>query len=296
MKSLLTASLLALWFASSDSEAAETFERKLFEVGGHKAFVILPDNDKPKRDGMIPWVLYAPTFHNSLPSDRDEGWMMRRFLDRGIAIAGVDVGESYGSPDGQKIYNQLHQHLVENYGFDKKASLLARSRGGLMLYCWAVANPEKVRCIAGIYPVCDLASYPGIAKACGAYKMSAEKLQSQLDQHNPIPRLEALAKAEVPIFHIHGDKDKVVPLDANSAALINRYKKLGGDAKLVVAPGQWHNMWRGFFECQPLVDFVVAHATAKADTDRSSKNKSSPSEKSVKPQPTEKPRDGNANP
>ena len=116
--------------------------------------------------------------------------MMRRFLDRGIAIAGIDVGESYGSPDGQRAYNALHAHLVKEYQFDTKASLLARSRGGLMLYCWAVENPEKVRCVAGIYPVCDMSSYPGLARACGAYKLTAEELEKQLDQHNPIPKLE----------------------------------------------------------------------------------------------------------
>ena len=244
--------------ASAADEPAP--ERQHFEVAGRKAFVILPKNDKPRRDGKIPWVLYAPTFDRSLPSDRDEGWMIKRFLDRGIAIAGVDVGESYGSPDGQKVYTALHQHLVKKYKFDKQATLLARSRGGLMLYCWAVANPDKVRSIAGIYPVCDLSSYPGIAKACGAYKLTAEELKAALDKHNPIPRIESLVKAKVPIFHIHGDKDKVVPLAANSAALVTRYKELGGEAKLVIADGQGHNMWRGFFECQELVDFVIEHA------------------------------------
>jgi dipeptidyl aminopeptidase/acylaminoacyl peptidase len=242
------------------ASAAEEIPRERFEIEGRKAFVILPEKGKTKHDAAIPWVLYAPTFDKSLPSDRDEGWMMRQFLDQGIAIAGVDVGESYGSQRGQKIYDALHQHLVKNYKFDKRASLLARSRGGLMLYCWAVANPKKVRCVAGIYPVCDLSSYPGLAKACGAYGLSKEELEQQLDKHNPIPRIESLVKAKVPIFHIHGDVDKVVPLEANSGALVARYQKLGGQAKLKIASGQGHNMWRGFFECQELVDFVIEHA------------------------------------
>ena len=264
MKTKLAATLLLTITAVS----AEEFERERFEVEGRPAFVILPDKDKPKRDGATPWVFYAPTFKNSLPSDRDEGWMIRRFLDRGIAVAGVDVGESYGSPNGRKAFTALHKHLVERYKFDKKASLLARSRGGLMLYCWAVDNPQKVRCIAGIYPVCDLASYPGIAKACGAYGLTADELKEQLDEHNPIPRLGPLANAKVPIFHIHGDKDKVVPLAENSAALVKRYQELGGKAKLEIANGQWHNMWRGFFECQELVDFVIENAAAPSTRKR----------------------------
>jgi hypothetical protein len=31
----------------------------------------------------------------------------------------------------------------------------------------------------------------------------------------------------------------------------------------MVAGDQGHNMWRGFFECQELVDFVIGHATGK---------------------------------
>lgn len=130
-----------------------------------------------------------------------------------------------------------------------------------MAYCWAVENPHKVCCVAGIYPVCDIASYPGLAKACQAYGMTESELSLALAEHNPVPRLEGLAKADVPIFHIHGDVDEVVPLFTNSMALSRRYKELGGPMELVIAKGQGHNMWSGFFQCQQLVDFVVENAT-----------------------------------
>ena len=240
-------------------EAMVSLERKAFEVDGRPAFIIAPAK---KLDGPTPWVLYAPTLGRGLPGGA-EHWMFRQWLAAGIAIAGVDVGESYGSPQGRTTYNALHKHLVEKHGFEKQASLLARSRGGLMLYCWAVENPEKVKCAAGIYPVCNIASYPGLAKAAGAYGMTAEQLQTDLSKHNPADRVAALAKAGVPIFHIHGDKDGTVPLEANSQLLAERYKAAGGNMKILVAKGQGHNMWRGFFECQELVDFVVKHATAK---------------------------------
>jgi len=44
--------------------------------------------------------------------------------------------------------------------------------------------------------------------------------------------------------------------------MANRYSALGGKIELVVPKRQGHNMWRGFFECQELVDFVIKHATA----------------------------------
>ena len=234
-------------------------QQERFIVDNRPAFVIRP----PKTvSGPTPWVMYAPTLGNAYPGHA-ETWMFRQFLSRGIAIAGVDVGESFGSPRGRKTYDALHEHLVLKEGFDKRACLLARSRGGLMLYCWAADNPDKVKCIAGIYPVCSLASYPGLKRACGAYGMTESELAAVLSDHNPVDRLQPLAMARVPIFHIHGDVDEVVPLADNSAAVRERYLAAGGSMQLKIARGQGHNMWPGFFECQELVDFVVKHATSK---------------------------------
>ena len=64
-----------------------------------------------------------------------------------------------------------------------------------------------------------------------------------------------LARHRVPAFLIHGDADKVVPLEANSAAFVDAYRA-GGAADavtLVVAEGQGHNYWEGFFRCRELV-------------------------------------------
>ena len=86
--------------------------------------------------------------------------------------------------------------------------------------------------------------------------MTAAELEAHLAEHNPVTRLDALAKAGVPLFAIHGDDDKVVPLPLNSALLKKNYEALGGKMELIVPPGQGHNMWDGFFHCQELVGFV----------------------------------------
>lgn len=256
--SLLLALTVTVGVSAEDSPASPaSAKRSDFSVGDRPAFVILPTEKKLQ---PMPWVLYAPTLGKGLPGGAEK-WMFDRFLAAGIAIAGIDVGESYGSPKGRETYNELHRHLVEKHGFDTKACLLARSRGGLMLYAWAADNPEKVRCIAGIYPVCNIASYPGIAQASGAYGMTAPQLADKLTEHNPVDRLAPLAKAKIPIFHIHGDDDKVVPLKDNSGLLAERYKALGGEMELMIPKGQGHNMWEGFFQCKELVDFVISHAT-----------------------------------
>lgn len=255
---LLGGLLLSLVLITSASAAEKRLpvDGEVLTIQGRTAFLILPPKAEAK--APTPWVLYAPTLPG-LPG-KHEKWMFEQFLDNGIAIAGVDVSESYGSPEGRAVYSALYRELVEEHGLAKQACLLARSRGGLMLYCWAAENPEKVKCIAGIYPVCNIASYPGLGRACSAYGMTQQQLASKLADHNPIDRLAPLAKAKVPIFHIHGDRDTTVPLDKNSGELKRRYSKLGGTMTLEVVEGQGHNLWSGWFQSRRLVDFVITHA------------------------------------
>jgi len=227
---------------------------RVFAVDGRPAFLMEPK----QAVAPTPWVWYAPTL-NGHP-DPSHAWMFRQWLEKGIAIAGVDVGESYGNPAGRKLYSALHRTLVDIYGLTERACLLPQSRGGLMLYNWAVENPTRVACVAGIYTVCDMASWPGLPRACGAYGLTPEALGQKLAEHNPIERLAPLARAGVPILHLHGDSDTVVPLKANAGELVRRYRKLGGPAMLITVPGKGHQVCAEFFRRAELVDFVLLHA------------------------------------
>ena len=258
--------LVTLWLAACASAPPEPppppADKQLpvpgeaFLLRGHEAFLILPgqrDTEQP-----TPWVLYAPTLRG-LPSAA-ESWMFERFLAAGIAIAGIDVGESYGNPEGCALYDVLHEHLVRHRGLSPRPVLLARSRGGLMTLSWAADRADRVAAWAGIYPVCDLRSYPGLAKAAGAFATTAEGLVAELPQHNPIERLAGLAGHRVPMFAIHGDRDQLVPLAENSGALAERMRALGGEVELHVLPGLGHDMNRAFFTSEALVAFVLRQA------------------------------------
>jgi dipeptidyl aminopeptidase/acylaminoacyl peptidase len=240
-----------------------TLPGESFRVAGRPAFLLLPPEGK--RSTPQPWVLYAPTLPG-LP-DRHEQWMHERFLEAGIAVAGIDVGEAYGSPKGRELFTALYQELTGRRGFAPRPCLLGRSRGGLWAVGWAADNPDRVAGLAGIYPVFDLCSYPGLAKAAPAYQLTAKELEARLGEFNPIERVGVLAKARVPALLIHGDEDRVVPLKENSAAFAARYREAGaeGVVKLIVAKGQGHNYWEGFFRCQELIDFVIARARAGKD-------------------------------
>jgi len=261
---VFVATVLAIGVVASAAERSEPkrsqqygFTRLSFRVAGAPAFIILPA--KQAEDGRRPWVWYAPTI-GAYPN-RNNGWLLSRLLARGFAVCGVNVGESYGSPKGVKTYDAFYEHVVKAYGLSPKACLLPQSRGGLMLYNWAATgdNARRVACIGGIYPVCDLRSWPGLARACPAYGLTAEQLGERLAEHNPIDRLAPLAKARVPILHLHGDADGVVPLGPNSQELIRRYKSLGGPAHLTIIPGKGHAEVPAYFHSEQLLAFFLAH-------------------------------------
>ena len=75
--------------------------------------------------------------------------------------------------------------------------------------------------------------------------------------------LKPLATAKVPIFHIHGDNDKVVPYHLNTQILVEKYLKFGGPAEVELIKDQGHNMWSGWFESETLTRFVINRALGK---------------------------------
>jgi len=188
--------------------------------------------------------------------------MHEQFLAAGVAVAGIDVGEAYGSPKSRQLLTAFYREMTDGRGYAAKPCLLGRSRGGLWASSWAIEHPDCVSGIAGIYPVFDLRTYPGLEKAAPAYGLSPQQLEAGLADLNPIERIEILAKARIPAFFIHGKVDQVVPLAENSAEFFRRYQAADAPSlvKLLVIPDQGHNHWPGFFRCQELIDFAIARA------------------------------------
>ena len=233
-----------------------------FAVTGGSGFVIKPIRSEPA--GLKPWVWYAPTFVKARPEmgrypNESLSWLFSRLLEKGVWIAGVDVGESYGNSRGRKAYNRFYKHVRKEFELSPRPCLLAQSRGGLMLYNWAAEHAHEVGCMAGIYPVTNLESWPSLGgeRIQQAYGMSEAELRKHLRKNNPIDRLAPLARAKVPIFHIHGDADKVVPLEQNTLELARRYKALSGKAEVEVIHGKGHEEVPEFFQSEMLLDFLL---------------------------------------
>jgi dipeptidyl aminopeptidase/acylaminoacyl peptidase len=254
MNSRLMIALLLSILVPTRSPAADVFggTRKAVDLGEYQGFVLEPP--KPGPEGSRPWVWYAPVLGTN-PSP-NTAWMFRQLIDSGFYIVGVNVGESQGNPAGRKGYSLFYNQVVREFKLEPKARMLGQSRGGLMVYNWAAENPDKVQCIAGIYPACDLRSYPKLPNAAKAYGLSLAEMEESLPQHNPIDRLEPLARAKIPILHVHGDADRAVPIDKNSQALHDRYRALGGPVKLIVVPGKGHEAIPEYFEEPRMVEFL----------------------------------------
>jgi predicted esterase len=184
------------------------------------------------------------------------------FMKAGIGIAGYDLGEVRGAPASTAKFTLFYEEMVKR-GYSAKPILLGQSRGGIMTLAWAFRNPDKVRAWVGIYPVCNLASWPlknSKAQTLADFGMPENELVAKLSKFNPVDNLKGLLENKVPMFVVHGDSDVVVPYELNTGILKERYTAGGGQISVKVIPGEGHKVGPSFFECQELVDFVLKQA------------------------------------
>ena len=190
---------------------------------------------------------------------------VEKYLAAGFNVAGIDVGTSCGSPAAAAVCHEFYRKLTADFGLARRAHLEVQSNGGLIGYAWAFRNPECVDRIGGICPVTDFRTWPppSMASILSApdkglgYDLTLDQLTARQSEFNPIENLAPLAKAGVKILHIHGDKDDLVPMSANSTELAGRYRAMGGSAEVVVIPGLGHG-GQVLYESQPLLKFLLA--------------------------------------
>ena len=209
------------------------YKRHRFNVDGCHAWVVEPAKPLPGKPWS--WCLQFPdAFTDRTP--------VPGLLAAGYHHAHIDVGNTFGSPAAIKHFNAFYDTLTRA-GLSNKVVLVGLSRGGLYAYRWACENPGKVSLIYGDAPVCDMKSWPGgkgkgkgskpdwaAAMKCYGFKEEAEALAYPA---NPIDTLAPLAKAGVPLIHVVGDADDIVPVPENTAIIEERYKKLGGVIEVI---------------------------------------------------------------
>lgn len=243
------------------------FDQEVFQFNGHKAQIVIP---KKPLDGY-PWIWRArfPNWHIEMDSI---------LLERGFHIAYINSNNLYGSPMALDVWDKFYAFLTQEKEFSKEVALEGVSRGGLFIYNWAKRNPEKVCCIYAEAPVCDFKSWPfGRGKYKGSHQEDWDRLLKTYDfnsteealeyKDNPVDNLEKLAAAKVPILHVIGLNDQIVPPEENTFILVDRYVKLGGIATIYPNTKGRENLAGHHFvldDPEYIVDFIIRNTPVPA--------------------------------
>jgi pimeloyl-ACP methyl ester carboxylesterase len=270
-----TAIVLLIWFVSMGIAPGDAlsapfpgqksewngFDRYDFPIDGKTVLVVVP---KTPVAGS-PWVWHGEFFgHKPAPDIA--------LLKEGFHIVYLSIPDMLGSPKAVGHWNACYKELTEKHGLAKKVALVGLSRGGLYCYNWAIANPDKVACLYVDAPVCDFKSWPGgFGKGPGSkrdWQLVLDQWGFKSDeeakayQGNPVDSLKPLADAKVPLLHVFGDADEVVPWEENTGLIADRYPKLGGSIELIRKPGVKHHP-HGLDDSTPIVDFLRKHSLAQ---------------------------------
>ncbi|PKQ46516.1 SGNH/GDSL hydrolase family protein [Confluentibacter flavum] len=247
------------------------FKRYDFKYKQRDARLIVPSHPLSGN----PWIWRArfPDWHTDADSI---------LVSEGFHLAYINTNDKYGSPSAIKIWDDFYDFLITDYKLQEKVALIGVSRGGLFVYNWAKKNLEKVACIYAEAPVCDFKSWPaGFGESEGSlndWKKLKEEYgfvsddEAKLYSNNPIDSLEALAEAKVPILHMIGLKDKIVPVDENTFPLINKYLKLGGNASVVTCTKGIQELEGHHFPIETprlVADFIKYHSLNNLPLDAS---------------------------
>ncbi len=144
-------------------------------------------------------------------------------------------GASDGTPsfaslisDAHPVQDRFHA-LLDEEGFSSKRFVMGRSLGGLPAAELAATNHQR---LAGLIIESSAPSLTRIRQRAGIDESDSE-IARLVDAH-----AVRLAPIRLPVLHIHGEWDEIVPLQQGIAF----YEELTTDAKqLVIIPGAGHN-------------------------------------------------------
>jgi len=238
------------------------YTRRDTRLNGRQLIVVEPDRPAVGR----PWIWRARFFGHEPQTDL-------ALLARGFHLVYADVANLYGNDDAIACWDACYAHVTSALGLAKKAALECMSRGGLIAFRWAARHPDRVACIYADAAVCDIRSWPG---GKGNGKGHGPSWQQCLRAHglddkgseawlgDPVDQLKPLAKAGIPMLHVCGDADDVVPMEENARVVERRYRALGGPIRVIAKPGGGHHP-HSLRDPAPIVGFILRHTVGSGD-------------------------------
>jgi hypothetical protein len=230
------------------------FEIMEFKFNGVDAKIVFPNQANQNKD----WIWRTQFWEHEPQVDI-------ALLKKGFHVVYIDVIDLYGNKIAVNRFTEFYSFLIKNFGLNKKTVFEGMSRGGLDAYNWASQNIDKVFCIYGDAPVCDIKSWPGgfgkgegskndWRKCLNAYGLT--ELTVKDFKGIPIYNCIKLAEAKIPVLHVCGDSDTTVPIDENTYKLAETYRKAGGVIQIIVKKGIGHHP-HCLKDPKPIVDFII---------------------------------------
>jgi pimeloyl-ACP methyl ester carboxylesterase len=226
--------------------------------GSYDAKIVFPDKAEPGRH----WIWRARFWGHEPQTEI-------ALLRKGFHVVYINAPLLCGGPEAVELWNHFYDLLVNTYELNSKAVLEGMSRGGLYIYNWGSANPDKVACIYADAPVCDICSWPG---GKGRSNVSPDDWKLHLKVYGlteetvndfkgmPVYNCVKLAQAGVPVLHVCGAVDDVVPIEENSYVLEKAYKAAGGDIRIIVKEGIGHHP-HSLRDPTPIVRFILSNTS-----------------------------------
>jgi hypothetical protein len=212
-----------------------------------------------------PWIFRARIW--DLHQRLDE-----RLLEEGFHIAYCDLRELYGNDESIALITDFYQYM-QKIGLHRKVAMIAISRGSFYAYSWAAKNGEKISCIYADNPPLDFKSWPGgfgkAKRSLPDWKIFKKKykLKSEEDvlafRRSPIDLAAEIAGYQFPILHVCSGCDEFVPLDENSLPFRDKIIEHGGNIKIIVKEGAYHQS-HGLTDPGKILSFILNATNASS--------------------------------
>lgn len=230
------------------------FAGSQLKINGRESRIV-----KPKWTAAgAPWIWRARFWGHEPQTDI-------ALLERGFHVVYTDVAGLFGAPRAVAIWDDFYQKMLDS-GLSRKVALEGMSRGGLIIYNWALANPEKVAAIYADAPVLDIKSWPGGKgkgkgspndwKKCREAYGFASEAKALNFKGNPVDQAGRLVELKIPLLHVSGLADEVVPYAENTGLLAERIQARGGAIQTINKEGIGHHP-HSLEDPTPIVAFIL---------------------------------------
>jgi pimeloyl-ACP methyl ester carboxylesterase len=232
------------------------FARVDFSLDGFSCRVVQPQTAAKG----YPWIWRARFWGHQPQTDI-------ALLKHGFHLVYCDVADLWGNQEAMRRWERCYEFLTTQHGFSSRPALEGMSRGGLIIYRWAITHPRCVSCIYGDAPAMGIRPYvKGLSRGApelkrlrswmNAHGLSLAKAKSYRD--DALDHAQVLARAGVPVIHVCGDADESVPYPQHTAEFARRYRRFRGTIKLIVKKGGKHHP-HSLKNPTPIVEFILSH-------------------------------------